>query len=530
MMFKNFVLFLMFLVLTGCGEVTISNPSSSGVVQTDQTTVTLSGTVTYDSIPFKNTTSAALDYDNIVQRKVRGAKVTVEDSSGTTLGTTTTDENGFYSLNVTGTNVRVRVFAQMYKAPSTGESSWDFQVKDNTNSAEPLYVMDGSYANLGENSTQTRNLNAPSGWGGSSYTSTRAAGPFSILDVVYESMQKVLSADEKSVFPALDIFWSTENRQGNIGTSFYTGGEVALYILGKENADTDEYDRAILAHEWGHYYEDKFSRSDSIGGAHGTGDVLDIRVAFGEGFATAWAGLILGTPYYQDSGSTGQQITYVAVNLDNGGSTRNEGWFSEASIYYMMYDIYDSTNDAGDSLSLPFSSLHELLTSTQKNTPAFTSIFSFIAALKAQNPTKNTEIDAITSNEGIASITDIYGTNRTNRAINASPLYTNLEVGGTATIFPNDSVPSQKYTNVLGEHDFVKFTIETEREYTVRVNGTAGTDLTFLVFKEGTNSISLASSGGNAISDSARLSPGIYRMDISDLNRLNSSLLTVTLN
>lgn len=525
MIFKKLVLFLMFLVLTGCGEVT-----TGGGTQTETVTVTLSGTVTYDSIPYKSTTSAGLDYNNIVKRNVRGAKVTVENSSGTTLGTTTTDENGFYSLSVTGTSVRVRVFAQMYKAASSNQSSWDFQVKDNTNSAKPIYVINGTYANLGENSSQTRNLHASSGWGGSSYTSTRAAAPFSILDVVYQSVQKVLTADENIVFPALDIFWSTENREATISTSHYSSSEVALYILGKENADTDEYDSAVLAHEWGHYYEDKFSRSDSIGGSHSHGDMLDIRVAFGEGFATAWGGLITGTQYYQDSGGDGQQKTLVSVDLDDGGSTQNEGWFSEASIYHMIYDIYDTNDDTGDTLSLPFASLHNLLIDAQKNTAAFTSIFSYITALKAQNPTKLTEIDAITNNEGIAPISDIYGANRTNRAVNANPLYTDVSVGASATLFPNYSVASQRNKYVLGEYNFVKFTVPTERSYTVTVNGTVGTNLSFLVFKEGSKSISLASSSGNSISDSGTLSVGDYRMYISDSNRLNASTVTVTLN
>ena len=526
MIFKNSFLFLVLLVFMACG----GGDGSAGT-QTDATTVTVSGTVTYDSVPFKSTTSAALDYDNIVKKKVRGAKVTIEDASGRTLGTTSTDANGFYSLEVTGTTVRVRVFAQMYKAVSSGEASWDFQVKDNTNSAKPVYAINGSYANLGENSSQTRNLNASSGWGGSSYSSTRAAAPFSILDVVYQSVEKVLTADANVVFPALDIFWSKENRAGTITSSHYSPSEVALYILGKENSDTDEYDIAVLAHEWGHYYEDQFSRSDSIGGGHGSGDMLDIRIAFGEGFATALGGIIINSPYYQDAGGEGQQGTFVAVNLEEGGFAPNKGWFSEASIYHMIYDIYDRSDDIGDTLFLPFSSLHDLLIDRQKNTPAFTSIFTYITGLKAQNLGLNAEINAITNNESIAPINDIYGTGRTNRKNeNANPLYANLSEGGSVTIFPNYSATSSVSSNRLGTYNFVKFTIDTEKDYTITVNGSFGTNLGFEVYKEGSKSISLAKSKGTSISDSARLSVGTYRMDIIDFNLKRASTLTVTLN
>jgi hypothetical protein len=31
---------------------------------------------------------------------------------------------------------------------------------------------------------------------------------------------------------------------------------------------TDEYDDHVIIHEWGYCFEDKFSRSDSIGGNH----------------------------------------------------------------------------------------------------------------------------------------------------------------------------------------------------------------------------------------------------------------------
>jgi hypothetical protein len=48
--------------------------------------------------------------------------------------------------------------------------------------------------------------------------------------------------------------------------TYYTDG--GLFIYGDEDLDTDEYDDHVL-HEWGHHYEDKFSRSDSIGGEHG---------------------------------------------------------------------------------------------------------------------------------------------------------------------------------------------------------------------------------------------------------------------
>ena len=78
-----------------------------------------------------------------------------------------------------------------------------------------------------------------------------------------------------------------------------------IYILGDFTAlggDTDEFDQSVIAHEFGHYVEDRFGRSDSIGGDHGgSATLLDLRVAFGEGWGNAFSGMVLGDPIYRDS-------------------------------------------------------------------------------------------------------------------------------------------------------------------------------------------------------------------------------------
>lgn len=538
MFLRKISLVIVFFVFLGCSsdETTVSSniPDSSNNNNTGTSTsesITLSGNVTYDAVPFKNTSSAALDYDNILKKPVRGALVEILNSSGTVLASTSTDAQGNYTVTLNEGVVKVRVSAKLYKAPTIGESSWDFQVKDNTN-ADALYVMEGNLASLGTIGRQTRNLHASSGWGGSSYTERRVAAPFSILDVTYQSMQKVLEADSNSVFPPLNIFWSKDNRQATIGSSSYHSDENALYVLGHENTDTDEYDVSVLAHEWGHYYEHAFSRTDSIGGGHAVGDVLDIRLAFGEGFATAFAALVMETPHYQDSGFSQQQGTLLAENIEHGGATENPGWFSEASIYHMLYDIYDTTDDVGDRLSLPFSTLHDLLKSRQKNTPAYTSIFTYITALKAQNPAFVSEIDAITSNENIAPITDIYGTGRSNKVEHANPLYKELPVNGTISITPDYSARATARDNALGVHNLVKFTITTPGIYTISVKSTLfGVNLDFYGYREGESDIAITSTTfSSSVSGTANLSAGKYRMHLVDYNRIRGATFNVTLN
>ncbi len=554
MMLRKSFLFFMVLLLTACGgdgsdEVGSNSIDRGGAAEesidtvisipTQDRNVTILGEVTYDFVPFKSGGVSGLDYNNIVQKPVRGAVVEIVDGSGKVLGRGSTDVNGNYSIDVEGTIAKVRVYARLYQELTAKKASWDFQVKDNTN-ANALYVMEGALVGLGENSTQTRNLNAASGWDGTRYSSTRVAAPFAILDVVYEAVQKVVTAQNDAQFGSLDIFWSKNNiaasgsiTLGEITTSHYDG--KSLYILGAENSDTDEYDRAVVAHEWGHYYEDKFSRSDSIGGAHGRGDMLDIRVAFGEGFGTALGCIIIDNPLYLDSSGRGQSVTGVFANLEDGGSHENPGWYNESSIYSIIYDIYDSNDDAGDTLSFGFTPIHKVLIDHQRNTDAFTSIFTFITGLKAQNPDYVAAIDAITSNEKIAPIIDIYGTGRTNRFNeNANPLYSTIPLGGSVNFTTNYSATSTSSENRLGAYNFLKFTIEQSGTYTITISplGGGGIPDPDMFLYTGASNQPIASATATGVSDSitARLEPGTYRLAAIVYDHNDNATFTVTLN
>ena len=551
MILKNSFLLLITLLLVACGEYqTIPlentnppNPTATEPPSPEQeksVSVTLSGKVTYDFVPFRSGLNNGLDYEHMVKKPVRGVVVQVIDRSGEVLKTTHTDEQGDYTAKVTAKQVKIRVLAKMYQAPSVGKASWDFQVKDNTNS-NALYVMDGRFANLGEGSTQTRNLNAASGWGGNGYTSTRVAAPFAILDVVYQAIEKVKTAQSDALFPPLNIFWSKNNLSasgdtnlGQIITSHYNGDETALYILGKANSDTDEYDSAVIAHEWGHYYESAFSRSDSIGGSHGNKDMLDIRLAFGEGFGTAMGCIIIDSPLYIDSLGDRQKQSFGDDLEQQTPLSNNPGWFNEASVYRILYDIYDANNEAGDGISFGFTPIHDVFINAQKNTPAFTSIFTFITALKAEQPGNESAIDEITAREQIAPITDIYGSGRVNRKFeNANPLYYNLAVGGSVNITTDTSATATSYDNRLGAYDFIKFTIDQERNYRFNIRQISGhgtPDPDMFIYK-GSEIQAVASTEAEGETDSieAHLKAGVYRMAITVYNNRNKNIFELTL-
>ena len=515
------------LLLNGCGGGGGSSVPIDIIAEPDLPStgsVTISGTVTYDFVP-SNVNSIGLDYDNIRREAVKGVPIDAINSSNESVASTTTDSSGHYSFSVpNNTQMKIRVSAKMLQ---TSTPNWDVKVVDNTNS-DALYVMEGALASSATADSQ-RNLNAGSGWGGTAYTSARTAAPFAVLDNAYQSIQKVLSANSNTVFPTLVMNWSINNVSlygntslGQITTSHYSDGN--LFILGDADSDTDEYDDHVVTHEWGHYYEDKFSRTDSIGGPHGSEELLDIRVALGEGWGNAFSGMALDDPVYFDTLGISQASGFT-FNVESGTST-NKGWYSESSIQRILYDIYDSNDDGSDILSLGFTPIHQVFTGAEKTTPAFTSIFTFITALKEENSGDIEEIDSIVSSESIAPITDIYGTGRTNLP-SELPEYVDLVVGNTVNVCP---IYTYGTYNKLGNRKYIRFTIDRAGSYTITVrksNSTSPTDPDFLLYN-----VSLSLAGISEVTDSETLTTYLntasYKLDISDYRDVSGACFNVT--
>jgi len=385
----------------GGSVVSKSGPSSCSAVSE----INVSGTVTYERVPH-NAGTSGLDYASVASSPIKGAVVEVIcGAEGFVYDSGVTDASGAYSLKASnGVDNYVRVKAQLLDTVAPG--IWNFKVVDNT-SGGAMYVMDTAPFNSAVDVT-ANDFTAGYGWGGAAYTGPRVAAPFAILDSVYDSFQAVLAVDSNAVFPALNINWSPLNALvsgdksiGEIGTSHYDPATGEIYILGDEDSDTDEYDRHVIIHEWAHYFEDKLSRTDSIGGAHNIGDILDMRLAFGEGFGNAYSGIVSGDPIYRDSNGAGQ-LSGFDFNMDTDVCV-NPGWYSECSVHELLYD-FSVTTFGGD-----FTPLYNVLVNEQKNTNAFTSIFSFVWELKDNNAPEAGAIDTLVTGQSIDVITDVYG-------------------------------------------------------------------------------------------------------------------------
>lgn len=434
------------------------------------------GTATYDFVP-TNSTGRGLDYAGTTPRPIRGATVQLLDGANNVLATTTTSETGSYGFGLPSAQpVRVRVRAEIRRSGSPNGDR-NFTVLDNT-ASNALYVLDSAPLTPAAGSN-TVNLNAASGWGGSSYTGTRSAGPFAILDVAYAAQTKVASADPTVTLAPLQLYWSPNNQPavgssggpdfpaGLIGTSFFTssGSTRSLYLLGAANTDTDEYDSHVVAHELGHYLQSALSRDDSPGGAHSTQDELDLRLAFSEGWGNAWSGMALGSPLYTDSQGSGQAAGF-AINVGTPPGAGDRGAYSESSSQYLLWTLHQ---DPAVGFTPIYSSMRGLAAA-----PTFTTLYSFAAQLKTALASAAASITSLWAGQQIVA-QDACGSGESNAGANASNLPVYKDYGATAGVVQNYCVNTSSDPdndgNKLGRHVYVRFALSGARTITATRSG-----------------------------------------------------------
>jgi hypothetical protein len=254
-----------------------------------------------------------------------------------------------------------------------------------------------------------------------------------------------------------------------------------IYLLGDENGDTEEYDRHVILHEFGHFLEREITRTDSIGGPHWRGDRLDLRVAFSEGAATAFAGLVLGDPIYRDTGGTGQAGSFAFdLEAPSGSGNPAPGWFSEESIWELVYDLGDAAIDGSDLLEYAFADIWAALSGPVVTTTAVTSIFPFWNAIKAEMAEDASTLDQLAADQSIGVIVTDYGDNETNDAgsDDVLPIYTDLVVnsGTPVNVCSTDEfggVSPSGGQNKLSSRRFLRFTPPAAGQITVSVAATS---------------------------------------------------------
>jgi len=520
------------LTLVACGGGGGSqNPGSTSFPST-----TVSGKVTFDRVPVAvSGAQPRLNYEATTRQPARSIVVeAIDGNSQEVLATASTNATGDYTLVAPNNrSIYIRALAKMN---SIGTSAAPFTVIDNTDGGAQ-WATDSAVFGSGTVSTLTENLHAASGWTGTAYDDAqRAAGPFAILDTLYQAAQRVIASDTAVAFPQLELNWSPNNitsngnrALGQIGTSFFTFDNTKalpvrqIYLLGFANNDTDEYDRHVIAHEFGHYLQNAFSRDDSIGGLHGQSDRLDLRVAFSEGWGNAWSGIALANPVYADTNGR-NQVGGLSFNVSQGDST-NPGWFKEASVQKILWDFSNAP-------AIGFTQVWSTLKNGLTRSAALVGIHSFSRALADANPAATTTISSILASQAIALPTaaptsDFYAENETNFGSppisNLRPIY--LSYGALGSTLENICVDNAsdplRHGNKAGEFKYVRLSLAQPgaRTISVRQTGSGSSDPDFMLYNRLGRFLRASGDVRNAETVNASVPAGDYVLAITDYNQ-----------
>ena len=180
-------------------------------------------------------------------------------------------------------------------------------------------------------------------------------GPaFNIFDVGVEA-NMFLKETLGVVPPELTWQWTAGEAGLCASVSCYRNSTRTISVLSTAD-DPDEYDDMVLLHEYGHFFQKQYSRSDSPGGSHSSSRRVDPRLAWGEGSATFFGSRARGSSLYLDTGPDGVNVRLEIENLSARipRGTHNDfdfGNLSEALVAAILWDLADSTNEDRDTLS-----------------------------------------------------------------------------------------------------------------------------------------------------------------------------------
>jgi hypothetical protein len=293
-------------------------------------------------------TTAGLDLSRTVMVPIRNARVEIIDrATGKPLSVSeTNDEGRFVAAVPDRAGLAIQVLSRL--------RSSEVKVLDNTAGNRPYLIrkdFDDPQDSLLLMDT------------------SRVSGAFNILDLIQRANMLVAQADPQLLPPPITIFWSEKNNDvvlsrftgGAIKTTFFNLATNTAYVLGDRNTDSDEFDDSVILHEYAHMLAGRFSRDDSPGGAHVLGDVLDPRLAWSEGWANFFSSAVRGTPIFIDSKGPG--VVGVRYDLEENSPAGDiRGYWSEASVQGLLWDLFDEAVDDGDSVVFPFSAIWNAFT------------------------------------------------------------------------------------------------------------------------------------------------------------------------
>ncbi|MBI3611233.1 MAG: hypothetical protein HY204_11120 [Nitrospirae bacterium] len=289
--------------------------------------VTVTGLLQYEDKAFdKNGFTGALP-----KKPIRFATVQVVRNSDAVVlnAADASDVNGYYSVTFTNTGpavVYIRVLA------GTIIAAGQVQI---LNPSSSLYSVTSPPIDDSTGMTFTRDLTA---------TTTNGGGAFNLLDVMISAAEFVNSLTAAAL-PPLTVFWSA----GSCDGTYFDPADHSIHVLGGcTDGDTDEYDDAVLTHEFGHFAASVYSRDDSPDGIHYLNDnTQDIRLSWSEGWGDFFSSAARNDPLYVDTVGSAASLSF---NLEDLSSvtlptlpTDAVYTTNEISVAAALWDIFDTT-------------------------------------------------------------------------------------------------------------------------------------------------------------------------------------------
>jgi hypothetical protein len=186
-----------------------------------------------------------------------------------------------------------------------------------------------------------------------------------------------------------------------------------------------------------------------------------MRVAFEEGWGDAFSAIVLSdvsediipdASIYQDSLGPNQSSVFRFAVDSNFRTVA--GWYSEASVFSVIYNLSNNVVDGLASL------MGVMRDEAYLSTEALTSIYPFIDHLKQQNPNKTALIDDVLYEQGMDAIIDSYGSdedlsdNDVNGDEDVDVIYHQLTLRRKQSICSNSQYG---LANKLSVHQFIIF-------------------------------------------------------------------------
>lgn len=334
----------------------------------------LAGRAFYEEVPVG---PEGLDPAHSAVRPIRGALLEVVDPlSGARIAGSETDAEGRFVFQVPAEGTyRVRVVSKLV--------SDDVVVLDNA-SDNQLWSVSAD-AVTGEPLVLVAR------------DDTRVAGAFNILDVIRRANDFVRALEADLELPPLRVFWSPLNTDDPnsvggrfVGGTWFDSRAGFAVVLGDRNRDSDEFDDDVILHEYAHFLAARFSRDDSPGGPHAPGDVLDPRVAWSEGWADFFSGLVSGDPVYRDAYSDRVLEYDLESNMPGSGVP---GYWSERTVHAFLWDLADAAEDPGDGVQVELDAIWRAFRSLTED--AFVYLPTFLDHLAADDDVDASSVEQL---------------------------------------------------------------------------------------------------------------------------------------